>query len=407
MALDIPKKKEKAPEVPVELRLVREVFGNVPPPPAFSTRGVNAIPTTNDDLLCGVELEIENLPEGARYYMETVGDFWNVEEDGSLRPRGQAWEFISVPARLSIALAETQRLFQVLSIDEERNYSDRCSVHIHTNVQDWTQGQLASLAMVYPVFEGALFQFVNHHKKKEEQGYCRDTNLYCIPWSDCRHNRNFVENLFTAPANIRNWQKYTALNFLPVLDKGTVEWRHLHGTCDMEKLTIWFNVIGAMMRYCKNTPFDQIVNTIQMMNDVSTYQQFFEEVLMKQLPYNEDYRRLMAEGVINAKYSLINWEVNKSKPKAAKKSIQMYLDDVVEAGIDIPVPAGGWWGDEIRRDAQLINPVNQMNNAAEQLRQAGEAILRRREEQRAARPAPGAPDPFGNLIRAGGRPARR
>lgn len=397
MALATPKK-EKAPEPPIELRLVRDVFGNMTPPMAPYTRGVVGMNTTNDSLLCGIELEIENLRDGMGYYADEAGSFWAVEEDGSLRPRGQAWEFISGAAPMSHVLAETQHLFRRFGIDEERNYSDRCSVHLHTNVQDWTQQQLASLALVYPVFEGALFQFVNHFKKKEEQGYCRDTNLYCIPWSDCRHNRNFVENLFTNPANVRNWQKYTALNFLPILDKGTVEWRHLHGTCDMEKITIWFNIIGAMMRYCKNTPFEQIVATIQAMNDVSTYQQFFEEVLMRSLPYNEDYRRLMAEGVINAKYSLINWEANKDKPKTTKKSsIQMYLDEAVQEGtlgLDIPVPVGGWWGDEVQRQNAPINPVNQMNNTAEQIRAAGERIIAQREAARVARP-----DPFGNLIR--------
>lgn len=311
MATLPPSKKAAAEKPPIELQTVAQVFGLRMPTIAKSRLTPKA--TTNDGLLCGIELEIENLPEGHDWYLANAGDFWNVEEDGSLRPRGQAWEFISAPAPMGVVLAETEFLFENIRVTEERNYTDRCSIHLHTNVQDWTQQQVGTLALVYPVFEDVLFQFINHHKKKEEQGYCRDTNLYCIPWNACRHNRNVVEKLFGNPGVVRDWQKYTALNFLPIMDKGTVEWRHMHGTRDMEKLTMWFNIIGAIMRFSKETPFPEVVATIRALNDVSTYQQFFEQVLRNSLPYTEEYRRLMAEGVLNAKYSLVNWEANKGK----------------------------------------------------------------------------------------------
>jgi hypothetical protein len=385
--------KEAVP--PMEERTVSYVFGHIIPK-ATSAESVPPISTTYPDLLCGVELEIENLHDGHGWYSERVGEFWMVEEDGSLRPRGASWEFISRPSKLGQALAETGHLFNVLGVTEGRNYSDRCSVHIHCNVIDWTQAQIAGLAVIYPVFEEVLFKYINHHKKKEEQGYCRDTNLYCIPWSACRHNRNFVENLFTNPANMKNWQKYTALNLLPIIDKGTVEWRHMHGTCDMEKLTTWFNIIGAIMKYCRVTPFQQIVDILQKMNDVSAYQQWFEEVLQGQLPYDEEYRRLMAEGVLNAKYSIINLEANKGKSGKQKLGAQWgfdaplgfgdgFLDDLTE---DDPRPVQAaaqqlegaaaavqrlrratatmqpTWGDLVRTPPNLINPVNPVNNPA-------------------------------------------
>lgn len=288
--------------------------------PAVGTSRLTPINTINQELICGVELEIENLPQGAGWYIDRSRPFFRVEEDGSLRPRGESWEFISSPAPMGVVLAEMQELFPKIGVREDQNYTDRCSVHVHTNVQDFTKEQLSNLTLIYPVFEEVLFQYVNHHKKKEEQGYCRDTNLYCIPWSACRLNRNMVEKILENPIHMRNWQKYTALNFLPITEHGTVEWRHMHGTCDMEKLTTWFNIIGAIMLYVKNTSFDEIVKAIKVMNDVSTYQQFFHTVLQGSLPYDDEYRRLMADGVVNAKYSLINWEANKKNPKETKRS---------------------------------------------------------------------------------------
>lgn len=308
---------------------IAELFG-LKPPKVY--KGKNAPEkTTNDDLLVGLELEVENLPNGYDWYVTNAGAFWTVAEDGSLRPRGQAWEFISKPAQLGLAMMETRLLFEKMKWTDA-NYSDRCSIHVHTNVQDFTKEQMANLSMVYPVFEAVLFEFVNHYKKREEQGYCRDTNLYCIPWSDCRMNRNFITRFFDDPNGFignadavrrfggrTNWQKYTALNLLPVADKGTVEWRHMHGTADMDKLSIWLNMIGSIMRFCKEQSFDDIVKTIKVLNDVSTYQTFFNSVLGNTLPYKEGYRAAMATGVVAAKYSLINLEADKDKPKTKSK----------------------------------------------------------------------------------------
>ena len=316
-------------------KTVAETWGIKMPPVQKSK--LTPFKTSNDSLVCGVELEIENLPSGHGYYVDLAGSFWVVDEDGSLRPRGEAWEFISKPAPMSVMLAEVANLLTNLKVTEEDNYSDRCSVHIHTNVLDFTQGQIASLALIYPVFESVLFRFINHYKKKEDQGYCRDTNLYCIPWSDCRLNKNLVDNMFNSPDSIRYWQKYTALNLLPIREKGTVEWRHLHGTCDIDKITQWVNMIGAIMAYAKNTSFDDIVKTITILNDVSSYQQFFQDVLQGTLDYTEEYRPLLAEGVVNAKYSLMNWEANKNKPK--KKSLLDSLAEYNKVAVDDVAPA--------------------------------------------------------------------
>lgn len=297
------------------------------------------VKTTFDSLLVGLELEVENLHEGIIYYQDAGGGFWDVVEDGSLRPRGAAWEFVSKPAELGVALAQCQALIQRLSLDDT-NYSDRCSVHVHTNVLDFTQEQLANLMMVYPVFENVLFQYVNHYKKQEEQGYCRDTNLYCIPWSACKMNKHFVDTVFNSPGDVRMWEKYTALNLAPIREHGTVEWRHMHGTADMEKLTTWLNLIGSIMKFCKENSFDDIVKTVKVMNDVSTYQQFFQAVLQDTLPYQEEYRRPMAEGIVNAKYSLLNWEAKKSGKKIVPEPEEVGLAQEVLVETTDPIVTG-------------------------------------------------------------------
>lgn len=108
----------------------------------------------------------------------------------------------------------------------------------------------------------------------------------------------------------------------------------MHGTCDMEKLGIWMNLIGAIMKYAKETPFDKIVEIIKTMNDVSTYKQFFEEVLRGSLEYNDAYRALLREGIVNAKHSYLNWEANKDKPKKKKSLLEQYTEEMQIGGWD-------------------------------------------------------------------------
>lgn len=268
--------------------------------------------TTNDELICGVELEIENLLDSVHHYRELTESYFDVVEDGSLRPRGQAWEFVSKPMPLAKLLPTVEWLFEELSI-KETNYSDRCSIHLHVNVQDMTRSQLSTLALAYSVLEDVIFHFVNEYQKVEEQGYCRDSNIYCVPWNQCRISHRLVDDLFGMQNKIRDWNKYTALNFLPVAEKGTIEWRHMHGTCNMEKIRIWFNLIGALVDFAKSTDFEDMLTTVKTLNDSSAYQQFFNSVTKGTLPYDPNYAKLLSDGVVNAKYCLNQFRIVKEK----------------------------------------------------------------------------------------------
>lgn len=304
---------------------VSRVFGVLAPKVVKSTLKP-ANDCVNPGLVCGVELETENCQMGGDHYVGQIGTkAWKMERDGSLRPPETSWEFISKPLEMQFLLPELERFFSLTKFNDT-NYSDRCSVHVHTNVTDLTQKQLATLALVYVVFEDVLFQYVNHHKKKEDQGYCRDTNIYCIPWNQCRMNLNLVNKIFFDPVNtLHGWQKYTALNLIPITTQGTVEWRHMHGTADMEKLKTWLNIIGAIMKFARDSSFEETVATIKLLNDTSAYHQFFDLVLCGQVAFEEQYQPAMSEGVINAKYSLISWEKFRGK-KEEKTANGLYAE---------------------------------------------------------------------------------
>ncbi len=283
--------------------------------PAVYPSDETPVACSNPDLICGVELETENARPNLDWYVDNLSHAWMVDRDGSLRGRDTAYEFISKPLAMGLLIPELTKFFGTTGFGE-KNYSDRCSVHVHTNVTDFTQDGLASLVMIYTVLESILFQYVNHHNAPTTEGYSRDTNIYCVPWNQCRFNKRLVEKLFNRPtAPVAAWQKYTALNLLPIAVQGTVEWRHMHGTADMEKLTVWLNIIGNIMLYARKTPLDDIIKTIKHLNDTSAYKKFFTDVLKESLPYSEEYRASLIEGVVNAKYSLFDWDRSKIPAK--------------------------------------------------------------------------------------------
>jgi hypothetical protein len=307
---------------------VTKIF-KIKPPVQFKS-AFKAVDCSNKELVMGVELEVEKTRELDYYTAGYLSGLWMFERDGSLRVGhgGEAYEFISKPVQMQFLLPELQKFFEYTKFDES-NYSDRCSVHVHTNVTDFTQDMLASLSMVYTVVEDVLFQYANHYKAPTMDGYNRDTNLYCIPWNQCRMNHRLVEKLFgNSHAHLARWQKYTALNLLPITTQGTVEWRHMHGTADMEKLTTWLNLIGSIMWYARRTQLDDVIKTILTLNDTSAYRQFFLDVTKGYLEYKEEYQVPLAEGVINAKYGLFDWDRSK-KPAEEKKSLyQQQLEDM-------------------------------------------------------------------------------
>lgn len=292
---------------------------------------------SNPNLLLGCELEIERCPYNGGTYEEILkGLGWNITTDNSLRGdniqragtageiAGHAYEFVSEPMQQSTLLHSLREFFRKTEFSA-RNYTDRTSVHIHVNCLDLTYDQLSSVALLYTVVEEVLFKFVGNN---------RENNIYCIPWYMCRLNYDIVAKMEANSIDtIRRWQKYTALNLLPIHSQGTVEFRHMHGTADIDKLTTWINLIGSIFAYATATELTALINEIKELNSTSEYDVFFHKVLGGYLEYNDDYRASLEAGVIVAKYGLINWKKEKKAEVPIEGGIAMntvYLDPVVE-----------------------------------------------------------------------------
>lgn len=378
------------------------------------------LPCANPDLIMGLELEVERCDKTMEVYQQELSKLWDVKTDGSLRGRnnghggivGNAFEFISKPAELKILIPELKEFFGKTKFSDE-NYSDRCSVHVHTNITNLTVHQVGTLFLTYSVVEDVLFKFINHYKVLDERGKYRDTNIYCVPWNQCRYNADMMRKMFSdVDYTFKHWQKYTALNILPSRTLGTVEWRHLHGTADMEKLELWLNLIGSIFKYSTATPFEEAMGVIKTLNDNSAYQQYFNNVFGQYLQYTPDIAKELEAGVVNAKYSLLSLKdlTVKAKKSLADRIAEGELEEGAPEPFRIPEPAhlpvfgafqAAVQGDQVRVPPR---PVRQPRpDAAQIAQQANIARIQRERDAAAHRLANGLLYPLkrGYIVRNG------
>lgn len=237
-------------------------------------------------MIYGLELEIEAWPVNTHDLRSTGFSF---TEDGSLRNNG--YEAVSSPNSKQGILAVTKELWSKYGITSEKNFSDRTSIHVHTNCLDYTFANMQALAVTYMTLEDLIFTFIGEDRRK---------NIFCVPWSEARIPSGVVPRLFE---NIRGWHKYTALNLLPLRTQGTVEWRHMEGHADYQRLEAWLTIIEEIMWYAKTHTGEEVIKSIQDLNSTSEYSRWVHEVLPKSsaLFTEKLMREKLTRGVIEAK----------------------------------------------------------------------------------------------------------
>jgi len=290
---------------------IASIYGTKTPKPWTSAKAL-PLPNPMPNLLYGVELEIENCNEEWR-----CGGF-TVVQDGSLRNGGL--EFISTPMTYSNLVYALDVFFdrnkpvEIKHEDEysmDSNYSDRTSIHVHTNVNDLTFEQLTTLCLIYEVFENLLFAFI---------GNDRDKNIFCVPWKETTLSYATLEKLQDVNkvgSVVKSWQKYTALNLLPITKQGSIEWRHMHGNSNRDMIYTWLRIIGHIYKYAVDNTFEDTKKIFMGLNTTSEY----DHMLNRVFQYDSDrlrvdqYHPMLEDGVLNMKYSMME------EPKLSSKKV--------------------------------------------------------------------------------------
>lgn len=293
---------------------IEQLFGLKPMPKIYTNTRAKPLVASCASLLYGVELEIEN----ARNVEE-----WNTpgtvfKEDNSLRNHGI--EVVTSPMTISILNYVLTNFFEKSKVNES-NYSERCSVHVHANCRDLTPEQVATVCLLYQVFEHLFYRFV---------GNDRDKNIFCVPWHETILTYNIVPELYKNNyGKLKQWMKYTGLNLLPLFSFGTLEFRQMAGEYDKERIINWCQLIGCLFEHARNNPLDTVQKQLIELNTTSEYRNVLDLVFQQwaDLLRVPDYDLLLEEGVLNMKYSILN----PAEAGASKKTSWMDAVDVFTA----------------------------------------------------------------------------
>ena len=85
------------------------------------------------------------------------------------------------------------------------------------------------------------------------------------------------------------WGKYNALNIAPLwgdMDNGvkalgTIEFRHMEGTTDINRIIEWINLIVSLKIYTKKSNTEDLLKMLSTMNSTSDYNYLVVDVFKK------------------------------------------------------------------------------------------------------------------------------
>ena len=259
----------------------------------------NPITIIDPDILVGIEIEFQNY-QG----LDKPIYLWNISEDGSLRNNGV--EFISIPLKNEYI---GEALYEFIACtSKEIQFSERTSIHIHINALDLTSEDIYKIFLTYLVVEPVLYNWIGHN---------REHNIFCVPWyttQDIFFISNRIKKLdliFGSGHSIQSSEKrYTGLNLDSLSKFGTLEFRQMYGTRDINKIVDWINIL-LVLRRSKDINLVDLTNKIIHLNTYSNYLDFLEFIFgpIYNLLYSFNVDKLLEQGSKMAKQSLLDYSI--------------------------------------------------------------------------------------------------
>lgn len=204
----------------------------------------------------GVELEIEgqNLPTGL--------NGWLIKPENSLRgavhgiPGGMAYEYVTVGAlsvkRLEEALSTLEGCFHFPATTPALlTPSDRCSIHIHKNMQQRTFREVFGFVLLFTILEPIVLHLC---------GPKRNGNLFCLPEMEIgdmpMHVEQMLHQISSGYREFHNRGKYANLNLDPLWTLGSLEVRCFPitvKTSEIMRYVRWLENIMGYVTTCHET----------------------------------------------------------------------------------------------------------------------------------------------------------
>lgn len=248
--------------------------------------GVGGSYSRCDEFLASLECELEAL----RHCPGVVGNFAG-KKDGSLRNNG--FEYVSIVAKSRRDTVEAfKHLHENITFyDKHDPFSPRTSTHVHINVSSLQVDHVKNMVLLYALFEEFFFSLVKPYRRE---------NIHCVPLTDTylpsRYNRSL-------DVLIGGWSKYTAFNLVPAASFGSVEFRHMHGTGNVEEVDRWLHVIENLWKLCQKVSIN-----VETLSDPKYRNEWFDLIFFpapSAMALKNSMPNIIKNSLIDVKFSTI------------------------------------------------------------------------------------------------------
>lgn len=206
--------------------------------PIKTVREIIGLPQTKGDI--GIEIEVEGINLPTQHHLSS--GIWRVDNDGSLKGPENREYVTPMPIDLRGANASLDYLGDAYKRTGATILdSIRAGVHIHRNVQDLTLKQLFTFIVAYFTLEKVLVNWC---------GEGREGNLFCL-----RGTTDAEYILFELMKAIEKRKlgglktdnlRYCSLNVCSLFKYGSIEFRAMRGTADLELIKVWAATIDEL-----------------------------------------------------------------------------------------------------------------------------------------------------------------
>ncbi len=234
-------------------------------------------------------VEIE--AEGRRLPL-ALEEYWSVHNDGSLQAGFEAKEYVMKEPG---SLADVKKALDYLESKYKRHgtvveETQTSGVHVHVNVQDYTPKELFTFIVTYFILEELLLKFCGEH---------REGNHFCLRAKDAEY---IIDELVDSArthklGNLKQDNiRYCSLNPCSLFKYGSVEFRAMRGTPDLDVIYTWVKILDRVRLSAKN--FENPAEVAKMMS-MGGEAQFVRNVLgeyaeMFMVP---GYKQMVKDGV--------------------------------------------------------------------------------------------------------------
>jgi hypothetical protein len=219
------------------------------------------------DCYMGLELEYEGAQNKDVVQQKVKAKYIEFSEDTSLRgPNVELRGILPLSgADLTTALNELTMIVaefkRINGVDLVLN--KRTSLHAHMDVRNLDYEEFRRFKMLCIIFERPLIH------------YCapdREYNNFCLPTYRAESQRGVYADLLSGERNLRDAipeaSKYMAINFLPLVEFGSVEFRSHQGSLDMNDVREWVCIIQCLKKAAVemvfNTPTELLVHVSKL-----------------------------------------------------------------------------------------------------------------------------------------------